>query len=74
MGRLPKEPRGNTRVFVEDAKLLRQMFNWPETGPSVALSLRALLRASRGILWRMGKDGKPRVAPAFFGLLTGAPR
>lgn len=72
--RLPSEPRANVRLFAANAKLLRALVEWPGSGPSAALSVRALLNATRGKLWRLDRYGHPRPTAALYGPLTGSPR
>lgn len=69
--RLPREPKRQVTAYTEDAKLLHDLVRWPEVGASPALTLRALLQASKGWLWRVGKDGKPHVTAAFYRPMQG---
>ncbi len=71
--RVPHGERVTLHVFPEDAEVLRKLVpRWPDVVPSPALSLRALLAASKGLLWRVGADGQPRPTGAFYGpLLAG---
>lgn len=68
------EPRSNVHLFAKDAKLLRALVEWPGTGPSAALSVRALLNATRGKLWRLDNYGHPKPTAALYGPLLGGAR
>ncbi len=59
--------RGRTvqaRLYKEDAALLKSLVRWRGLGRSTAATVRAMLAASRGVLWETGPDGRPRPLPA----------
>lgn len=69
--RLPREPRLAVQLYQSDVDVLRALVTWPEVGTSPALTLRALLAASRGVLWKMGRDGRPKPTASLYGPLMG---
>ncbi len=69
--RLPREPRKTVQLYQSDVDVLRSLVQWPEVGTSPALTLRALLAASRGVLWKMGRDGRPKPTASLYGPLMG---
>ena len=66
---VPVEPRSNVHLFAKDAAVLRALVEWPGTGPSSALSVRALLNATKGKLWRLDNYGHPKPMAALYGPL-----
>ena len=69
--RLPRERKKPVMLYASDAQLLRELMAWPEVGTSSALTLRALLTASEGILWKKGQDGRPKPTASLYGPLMG---
>lgn len=72
--RIPREPKRAVRVFAEDAQLLQELVSWPSVGRSAALTLRALLQATKGSLWTLDRNGKPVLTVGMFAGLLVSPR
>ena len=69
--RLPQERKKPVQLYEKDVQLLRELVQWPEVGRSPALTLRALLRAARGSLWKVGRDGVPKPTASLYGPMLG---
>ena len=71
--RLPKERKTTVNVYASDAQLLRELMQWPEVGRSPAMTLRALIQAARGSLWKMDREGKATPTASMFAPMMGMP-